>query len=706
MIDNIFADSVYRIEEELGAGGGGVVYKAWHKRLQKYVVIKEIIGSSKANVDIQRNEVEALKNVKSEYLPQVFDFIESHGRVFTVMEFINGESFDKLLNSGKTFSQNQVLKWYKQIAAALIIIHRQNIVHRDIKPANIMLLPNGNVCLIDFNAALVEQSNANLISRSLGYASPEQYQIYELLKNGSVPSGDLFKSVSNSDKTEIINDKTEIIDKHKAKVKKPQKTDVVSSSSFLNINWKLSDIYSLGAAMYSLLTGIRPDEHAENVIPLSKMGGFSESISYIIDCSMKVSPSDRFQSAEELSKALDNIHKFDASWKIYHLKNLAAVIILPLAFSFFAGMTFIGYNQISQSKEEEYYSYIYDIRNTDDPYQAFEKALSCHDNSIEPYYVMTERLWNDGNIEECKDFIEKNLGYITELKYSQENTKDVGSIYYILGNCCYYLSDEGGYENSIDCYKSAIELVKDDPLFYRDYAIALAKTGDTQQAEKEMEKAQLLNLDKDSIELINGEISMTNRDYDKAQQYFEDVISNTNDDAVRYRAYISLDDVFKIINKPELSAKLLNDAQNDVPLNYRAIIKSRLADAYIRAGNNEGAIGIYQQLSDDGVISFDAMQNWVILLENSKDYDSAAQLLEKMAQDFPQDYRVPMRQALLEADRQSSLSIEQKDYQLTKQYFDEALKLYNTDALHNSQDEEMEQLKQLIETLKANNWID
>ena len=173
------SDSAYRIESKLGSGGGGVVYKAWHTRLQKYVVLKELRRGSENDIETQRNEVEALKNVKSTYLPQVFDFLGEGGRIFTVMEFVKGESLDKLLERGQKFTQQQVIKWYGQLASALEAIHKQNICHRDIKPANIMLTPDGDVCLIDFNAALVSGNDVRIISRSLGYASPEQYEIYE-----------------------------------------------------------------------------------------------------------------------------------------------------------------------------------------------------------------------------------------------------------------------------------------------------------------------------------------------------------------------------------------------------------------------------------------------------------------------------------------------------------------------------------------------
>ena len=70
----IISNSIYRIEIQLGSGGVGVVYKAYHTRLEKYVVIKELKRGTKDSIELQRNEVKALKKVKSAYLPQILDF--------------------------------------------------------------------------------------------------------------------------------------------------------------------------------------------------------------------------------------------------------------------------------------------------------------------------------------------------------------------------------------------------------------------------------------------------------------------------------------------------------------------------------------------------------------------------------------------------------------------------------------------------------
>lgn len=701
----ILLGQTYRIEGELGSGGGGVVYKAWHTRLQKYVVIKELNQALGGDTEVQRNEVEALKNVKSKYLPQVLDFIVENGRVFTVMEFVNGESLDKLIESGRKFTQQQIVKWYGQLASALYTIHSNNIVHRDIKPANIMLLPNGDVCLIDFNAALVGGNNINLIGRSLGYASPEQYEIYEQRihsSSGKAITADDGKTELVQEETEIATDATEIV----SDIDKSERTELLSSQPADNIDWKLSDIYSLGATMYHLLTGSRPHQQAEKVTPVSKLGDYGEGIVYVIEKSMRLLPQERFLSSSELEQAIKGIYKHDIHWRIAQIKMLIAVVILPLFFMLFAGMTILGYNAIAQEREGNYYSAIYEIRNGDDPQSAYGEALSLSQDRIEPYEAMAERLWNDGSVEECRKYIQENLGNIAEFQNRQEAQRSFGGIYYILGNCYYYMSDSADYANARDCFATATEYVKDNPVYYRDYAIALARTGDVRQAERELEKAQVLGLDTDSLNLTNGEMYYAGQDYDSAAVCFDNVISSTDNDYVRYRAYIALDEIYKMSNDIDRSIELMSEALSRVPLNRVTQINLRLADAYVKKGDYDNAIAVYRGLAESSVPQFNVLQNLSLLLENTKRFDEAAEALDRMRSLFPKDYRVPMRQAYLEADIQSSRENTDSDYTLTKQYYNEALELYNENMRPGETDMEMEQLGQLIEQLKINHWIE
>jgi serine/threonine protein kinase len=267
----------YRIEEKLGQGGGSAVYKAWDANLQKSVVIKTLFHAAGSE-----QECDALKHVKSEHLPQVYDFLYEDGQAYTVMEFVEGQSLDKLLEQGRKFTQKQVIKWYGQPSSALEILHRNGVCHRDIKPANIMLQPNDNVCLIDFNAALVSGNNVQLISRSLGYCSPEQYSIYERYKRGEKLVS--YAPICYSSSPEIDQNATELVN--------TQSTELVSSQPQIpqsqnvnstRIDWKHSNIYSLGATMYHLLSGVRPPKDPMQLVPISKVGHFSEGLVYVIE---------------------------------------------------------------------------------------------------------------------------------------------------------------------------------------------------------------------------------------------------------------------------------------------------------------------------------------------------------------------------------------------------------------------------------------
>ena len=718
----ILSDETYRIESELGSGGGGVVYKAWHTRLQMYVVIKELKSGTASSIVTQRNEVEALKNVKSAYLPQVFDFITEGNRIFTVMEFVEGDSLDKWLERGYTFDQPQIVKWYGQLISALEAIHKQNVCHRDIKPANIMLMPSGDVCLIDFNAALVSGNDVKLVSRSLGYASPEQYEIYERFRrtrnapiklgNSGItaePPSSPPVGLHSGATTVLVTNKTELVEEGSSAPSQQESSQITRlppPPSVGNVDWKRSDIYSLGSTMYHLLTGKHPPERAAEVVPVSKLGRYSEGLVYIIEQSMMLNPALRFASAEILSDAVRNIHKHDTRWRVSRAKKIAAAIIIPVMLALFASTALLGWNVMAQEKEERYYSAVYSIENGDNAREAYAEALAMFWDRIDPYRAMAMRLWNDGDIVACTQYIEENLGNIAEFQAVPEAARDFGDIYYILGNCYFYQSGEPDYNAAKGNFEIAVRFVTDNPVYYRDYAISLARTGDIAEAETILAKAQALNLEADSLNLLNGEISFAKRNYSDATESFAQVIALTSDDYLRYRAYHTTDEMFKLEGRPERSVELLSGALSRIPLNRVSEMTERLADAYAKAGDYENAVALFEQLAESGAPQFHIMQNMVILFQSIGELEHAAETLDKMAYAFPQDYRVPMRQAYLEADIQSKQENEQRDYTLTKQYYDTATELYTSNLRPGEGDPEMQQLDLLIEQLKQYKWFD
>lgn len=173
----------YDIGERLGEGGYGVVLKAYHRRLRKNVVIKEsklVVSEEKA-----RAEVDILKNLHHPNLPQVFDFFIDNGRAYTVMDFIEGESVGSMLKRNYKFSRKEVYKYAKQLLTAIDHLHSRTtpIIHGDIKPDNIMITPEGNLCLIDFNiSGISDGATAYTNGYTPGYGAPEQEKAFKQIK--------------------------------------------------------------------------------------------------------------------------------------------------------------------------------------------------------------------------------------------------------------------------------------------------------------------------------------------------------------------------------------------------------------------------------------------------------------------------------------------------------------------------------------------
>jgi len=297
--------STYELLEKIGAGGGGNVYLANHLRLNKKVVLKADKRKITAKPELLRREVDVLKDLSHEYIPQVYDFFAVDETVYTVMDFIQGESLDKPLKRGERIPQAQVVKWAIQLLEALCYLHSpthgtppRGFVHSDIKPANMMLRPNGDICLIDFNIALAI-GEENVVGGSAGYASPEHYGLDFSFGGGTVTKG-------GSHVTELMGENTET-------VAMPAQSSS-STSRKLIVPDARSDIYSTGATLYHLLSGKKPAKDATAVEPLSGKG-FSPQIVQIITKAMNPNPDLRYQTAEEMLAAFLSLWKNDPRTK-------------------------------------------------------------------------------------------------------------------------------------------------------------------------------------------------------------------------------------------------------------------------------------------------------------------------------------------------------------------------------------------------------
>ena len=178
----------YKIQQALGQGGMGTVYKAEHIRLHSIVAVKEIYGlggdEAQNRLELDRCEHEArfLVRLNHPNLPKVTDAFIENDCFYLVMEYIEGVTLESRLNAaqGKPLDVLQSVEWGLQIADVLAYLHSQEppIIFRDLKPSNVMLLPDNSIKLIDFGIARLFQPGASKdtsLLGSVGYSPPEQF---------------------------------------------------------------------------------------------------------------------------------------------------------------------------------------------------------------------------------------------------------------------------------------------------------------------------------------------------------------------------------------------------------------------------------------------------------------------------------------------------------------------------------------------------
>jgi tRNA A-37 threonylcarbamoyl transferase component Bud32 len=171
----------YEFVEELGRGGMGVVYKARHEKLNRFVAVKMILSGGHANhEELARfhTEAEAIARLQHPNIVQIHEIGEHDGRPFFSLEFCPGGSLERKLAGASSLLPVEAARLVETLAGAVEAAHRQHVLHRDIKPANVLLAADGQPKLTDFGLAKkmdeTGQTASGAIMGTPSYMAPEQ----------------------------------------------------------------------------------------------------------------------------------------------------------------------------------------------------------------------------------------------------------------------------------------------------------------------------------------------------------------------------------------------------------------------------------------------------------------------------------------------------------------------------------------------------
>lgn len=280
----------YEINEKLGQGGMGAVYRAVHQKINQIVAIKILHPNYSEDIKMQDRFIkEARIQAKFSHpnIVDVLNYIEEGDDKFLVLEYIDGKTLEEQLRNSGHLSIEESIYISKQILKALEFLHAKGVVHRDVKPSNIMFDKNGVVKVTDFGTAKllgdIKNTKTGLVG-SYAYMSPEQI------------SGD------------------EVTEK--------------------------SDIYSFGVTLYRMVTGKLPFEfeseykvmkgHLEQkpAPPWIINKDIPTSLGKLILKTLSKKPEDRFQNIKELYAALSNLNLNERWLSRYQFSRKTGVFIL------------------------------------------------------------------------------------------------------------------------------------------------------------------------------------------------------------------------------------------------------------------------------------------------------------------------------------------------------------------------------------------
>ena len=282
----------YRVDEQIGAGGMGLVYRATDLHLDRQVAIKVLPAHLVASPERMKRFVQEAKAASALNHPNIVTIydvdsaeVDGHTVAFMAMEFVPGETLEQIIARGGGAKTRDALNWTIQLASALAAAHSSGIVHRDIKPSNAIITPDGVAKLLDFGLAKATEPAASVdIGADTEVLDPSQ--LAEPTEEGMIVGTVAYMSPEQAEAKRVD---------------------------------ARSDVFSLGAMLYELFGGRRPFQGASKIAtlsailhkepaPLSEVApGFREDLENAIMRCLRKEPDRRWQHVSDLRIALEEI---------------------------------------------------------------------------------------------------------------------------------------------------------------------------------------------------------------------------------------------------------------------------------------------------------------------------------------------------------------------------------------------------------------